>query len=148
MVISVMLFVLHQFFGRLMFFDGISGMDTTGALADAPGLAGYVASGIDSTMGLLTMIFLLAVYLILAFLTVIFGSQLISGFGDMAMDLIGAGLGGNRASGIADKALMSGGLGYMGARSLGAGAGKFTQQRLPGRTSKRLQQQRALPNNT
>ena len=148
MVISVMLYVLHTFFGRLMFFDGVSGLDTTGDLADLPGLAGVVASGVDATMGLITMIFFLVVYVLLAFLTVIFGSQLISGFGDMAMDLIGAGMGGNRASGIADKAVMAGGLGYMGARGIGASAGRFTQGRLRGPGNPAVggnQSPRALP---
>jgi conjugal transfer/type IV secretion protein DotA/TraY len=117
MLISVMLYVLHTFFGRLMFFDGISGADTV------PDLAGFAATAVNSTIGIVVMVFLLIVYVLLAFLTVLFGSQLISGFGDMAMDFIGAGLGGNRASGIADKAVMAGGLGYMGARNVGARVG-------------------------
>ena len=129
MVISVMLYVLHTFFGRLMFFDGVSGMDTTGDLADLPGLAGYAASAIDGAMGIVVMIFLLIVYVLLAFLTVLYGSQIISEFGETAMNLIGAGLGRfTQAGAIADKTVMAGGLGYMGARGVGMRVGSSHQQ--------------------
>ena len=129
MVISVMLYALHTFFGRLMFFDGVSGMDTTGDLADLPGLAGYAASAIDGAMGIVVMIFLLIVYVLLAFLTVLFGSQLISEFGEAAMNLIGAGFGRfTQAGAIADKTIMAGGLGYMGARGVGVRVGSSHQQ--------------------
>lgn len=118
MVISVMLYVLHAFFGRLMFFDGISGADTV------PDLAGFAATAVNSTIGIVVMVFLLIVYVLLAFLTVLYGSQIISEFGDTAMNLIGAGLGRFTQPGaIADKTVMAGGLGYMGARSAGIRVG-------------------------
>ncbi|MEM6889851.1 MAG: DotA/TraY family protein [Pseudomonadota bacterium] len=118
MVISVMLYVLHTFFGRLMFFDGISGADTV------PDLAGFAATAVNSTIGIVVMVFLLIVYVLLAFLTVLYGSQIISEFGETAMNLIGAGLGRFTQPGaIADKAVMAGGLGFMGARSAGMRVG-------------------------
>lgn len=117
---SVMLYVLHTFFGRLMFFDGVSGINTTGDLADLPGLAGFAASAVNSTLGLITMIFLLIVYVLMAFLTVLYCSQLISSFGDFMFELLGAATGRFTQPGsIADKTIMAGGLGYMGARSVG-----------------------------
>ncbi|MDA7966217.1 DotA/TraY family protein [Ruegeria sp.] len=119
MVISVMLYVLHTFFGRLMFFDGISGADTV------PDLAGFAATAVNGTIGIVVMVFVLIIYVLLAFLTVLYGSQIISEFGETAMNLIGAGLGRFTQPGaIADKTVMAGGLGYMGARSVGAQVGK------------------------
>ncbi len=118
MVISVMLYILHTFFGRLMFFDGISGANTV------PDLAGFAATAVNSTIGIVVMVFLLIVYVLLAFLTVLYGSQIISEFGETAMNLIGAGMGRLTQPGaIADKTVMAGGLGYMGARSAGMRVG-------------------------
>lgn len=123
MVISVMLYILHTFFGRLMFFDGISGADTV------PDLAGFAATAVNSAIGLVVMVFLLIVYVLLAFLTVLFGSQIIVEFGETAMNLIGAGLGRFTQPGaIADKTVMAGGLGYMGARSAGMRVGSAHNQ--------------------
>lgn len=123
MVISVMLYVLHTFFGRLMFFDGISGTDTV------PDLAGFAATAVNSTIGIVVMVFLLGVYVFLAFLTVLYGSQIINEFGETAMNLIGAGLGRFTQPGaIADKTVMAGGLGYMGARNIGAKIGSSHHQ--------------------
>lgn len=123
MVISVMLYILHTFFGRLMFFDGISGADTV------PDLAGFAATAVNSTIGIVVMVFLLIVYVLLAFLTVLYGSQIISEFGETAMNLIGAGLGRFTQPGaIADKTVMAGGLGYMGARGVGARVGSSHSQ--------------------
>lgn len=144
MVISVMLYVLHTFFGRLMFFDGVSGMDTTGDLADLPGLAGFAASAVNSAMGVIIMIFLLAVYVFLAFLTVLFGSQLVSEFGEAAMNLIGAGFGRfTQANAIAEKSIMASGLGYMGARNVGGqlGAKHYEISKIRGQANAR----RSLP---
>lgn len=123
MVISVMLYILHTFFGRLMFFDGISGADTV------PDLAGFAATAVNSTIGIVVMVFLLIVYVLLAFLTVLYGSQIISEFGETAMNLIGAGMGRFTQPGaIADKTVMAGGLGYMGARSAGMRVGSAHNQ--------------------
>lgn len=125
MVISVMLYILHTFFGRLMFFDGISGADTV------PDLAGFAATAVNSTIGIVVMVFLLVVYVLLAFLTVLFGSQIIVEFGETAMNLIGAGLGRYTQPGaIADKTVMAGGLGYMGARGIGANIGQMGRARI------------------
>ncbi|MEM8974214.1 MAG: DotA/TraY family protein [Pseudomonadota bacterium] len=123
MVISVMLYVLHTFFGRLMFFDAISGADTV------PDLAGFAATAVNSTIGIVVMVFLLIVYVLLAFLTVLFGSQIIVEFGETAMNLIGASMGRYTQPGaIADKTVMAGGLGYMGARSAGMRVGSAHNQ--------------------
>ncbi|GFE64372.1 DotA/TraY family protein [Litoreibacter roseus] len=123
MMISVMLYILHTFFGRLMFFDGISGADTV------PDLAGFAATAVNSTIGIVVMVLLLIVYVLLAFLTVLYGSQIISEFGETAMNMIGAGLGRFTQPGaIADKTVMAGGLGYMGARGVGARVGSSHSQ--------------------
>jgi conjugal transfer/type IV secretion protein DotA/TraY len=133
MVISVALSYLHTLFGRLMFFDGIAGVSDP-AVGDVAGMAGWI---VDGAMGLVTMVFLLFVYVLLAFLTVLYGSQIISEFGEFAMNMIGAAASRyTQPSAIADKAVLAGGLGYMGARNIGMQIGRTANARVAGKLTK------------
>ena len=131
MVIAVSLSFLHELFGRLMFFDSVSGADAAGSLGDVPGVAGIAATAVEGAAGLITMTFFLGVYVLIAFLTVLYGSQIIAEFGDFAMNMIGAAA--NRytqPSSIADRTVLAGGLSYAGARSAGQLPGTMRTQAL------------------
>lgn len=120
--ISVALDYLHELFARVMFFDdgGVPGF----------GLIGFV---VDGLWGLVKIIFLLILYVLLAFLTVLYGSQIISEFGDFAMNMIGAGVSRYaQPTQIADRTIMAGGIGYMGARSFAQGPAQLAASRVRG----------------
>ena len=90
---------------------------------------GAAANAAYGMMGLIKMLFFLGIYLLMAFLTVLYGSQLISEFGDFAMQLIGAGVNRyNQASNIADRTALAGGLSYGGLRNVGNRMGLMRQE--------------------
>ena len=129
MLLSVALTYLHELFSSLVFFIYPGGAGSPG-LADATAV-GAAANAAYGLMGLVKVLFFLAVYVLLAFLTVLYGSQLISEFGDFAMQLIGAAV--NRyaqTSNIADRTALAGGLTYGGMKNVGARAGAFRKEQL------------------
>jgi conjugal transfer/type IV secretion protein DotA/TraY len=142
MLLSVALTYLHELFTSLVFFIFPGGVGSPD-LADATAV-GAAANAAYGVFGLIKMLFFLALYLLMAFLTVLYGSQLISEFGDYAMQLIGAGV--NRytqTSNIADRTALAGGLSYAGMRNFGAQAGSLTRDRL--KAGHRSADGRALP---
>ena len=129
MLLAVALTYLHELFASLVFFIYPGGAGSPD-LADATAV-GAAANAAYGLMGLVKVLFFLAVYVLLAFLTVLYGSQLISEFGDFAMQLIGAAV--NRyaqTSNIADRTALAGGLSYAGMRNVGAHAGAFRKEQL------------------
>lgn len=118
MVIGIGLSYLHEIFGRLMFFGvATGGSDTLDML---PGI-GMAQSLLDGGWGLIKMIFLMAIYVLAAFLTVLYGSQMITEFGEFALNLMGSAVSRYTMPGaIADKTVLSSGMGY-------AGASRFAQ---------------------
>jgi hypothetical protein len=129
MLLAVALTYLHELFASLVFFIYPGGAGSPD-LADATAV-GAAANAAYGLMGLVKVLFFLAVYVLLAFLTVLYGSQLISEFGDFAMQLIGAAV--NRyaqTSNIADRTALAGGLTYGGMRNVGAHAGAFRKEQL------------------
>lgn len=121
MVISVSLGYLHSIFSHLMFIDAHAGTDMGG------GLGALVL--LDGVTGIVSLVAFLALYVLCAFLTVLYGSQIVSEFGEYAMNLIGvASSRYTQVSNIADKTALAGGLSYAGARNIGGSLGA-TQQR-------------------
>lgn len=114
MVIGIGLSYLHEIFGRLMFFGVATGGEDS-VLDSLPGI-GMAQSLLDGGWGLIKMIFLMAVYVLAAFLTVLYGSQMITEFGEFALNLMGAAVSRYTSQGaIADKTVLSSGMGYAGA---------------------------------
>ncbi len=128
MLLAVALTYLHELFATLVFFIYPGGAGSPG-LEDATAV-GAAANAAYGLMGLIKMLFFLALYLLMAFLTVLYGSQLISEFGDFAMQLIGAAV--NRyaqTSNIADRTALAGGLSYAGMRGAASNLGTLAGQR-------------------
>jgi conjugal transfer/type IV secretion protein DotA/TraY len=142
MLLAVALTYLHELFASLVFFIYPGG-------AGSPGLEDFTAVGAAANaayglMGLIKMLFFLALYVLMAFLTVLYGSQLISEFGDFAMQLIGAAV--NRysqTSSIADRTALAGGLSYAGMRGVASNFGTLAGHRA--RVGIAAREQRALP---
>ena len=127
MLLAVALTYLHELFTSLVFFIYPGGTGA-GGLAGATSV-GAAANAAYGMMGLIKMLFFLGIYLLMAFLTVLYGSQLISEFGDFAMQLIGAGVNRyNQASNIADRTALAGGLSYGGLRNVGNRMGLMRQE--------------------
>lgn len=126
MIISVSLTYLHELFSYLLFFESSSSTLPGGGFGALPA----ISMSADIASGLIKMIFYLIVYVLVAFLTVLYGSQIISEFGDFAMQMIGAASSRfSQPAAIADKAVLAGGLGYMGARNAASGlAGPIGQK--------------------
>lgn len=136
MVISVMLQYLHEMFSRLMFFGGFN-IPSDGVAQFHPNALAAQAI-VEGVAGVIKMACYLSLYVLIAFLTVIYGSQIISEFGEYAMNLIGVAASRYTQPGaIADKTVLGGGLGYMGARSAAQVPGGIRKAQL----DKRLQDQ-------
>lgn len=136
MVISVMLQYLHEMFSRLMFFGGFN-IPSDGVAQFHPNALAAQAI-VEGVAGVIKMACYLSLYVLIAFLTVIYGSQIISEFGEYAMNLIGVAASRYTQPGaIADKTVLGGGLGYMGARSAAQVPGGIRKAQI----DKRLQDQ-------
>lgn len=134
MIISVMLGYLHEVFGRLMFFGGFN--IPGGAAAQLNPAAIAAQAIVEGAVGLIKMVCYLALYVLIAFLTVLYGSQIISEFGEYAMNLIGVAASRYTQPGaIADKTVLGGGMGYMGARSAAQMPGSVRATQLAARRS-------------
>lgn len=135
MIISVALTYLHELFSYLLFFQSSTDVPIPGGFGAALSVSADVASG------LVKMIFYLILYVLIAFLTVLYGSQIISEFGDFAMQMIGAAASRySQPAAIADKAVLAGGLGYMGARSAAGSIGQMMGRRATVASSNRAGQ--------
>ena len=131
MVISVSLGYLHAIFGRLMFFDAASGTD----MGEGAGIATFgLSTIIDGVTGLVAMVAFLGVYILCAFLTVLYGSQIVSEFGEYAMNLIGVQSSRyNAPSNIASGTALASGLTYGGVRGIGQSVARGQQSFVAGR---------------
>jgi conjugal transfer/type IV secretion protein DotA/TraY len=141
MLLSVALTYLHELFTSLVFFIFPGGVGSSG-LADATAV-GAAANAAYGLFGLIKMLFFLALYLLMAFLTVLYGSQLISEFGDFAMQLIGAAV--NRyaqTSNIADRTALAGGLSYAGMRNASSSMGSLYGTGVGARAKRALENKR------
>ncbi|NJM81825.1 MAG: DotA/TraY family protein [Tabrizicola sp.] len=129
MLISVALTYLHQLFSTLLFFVTVGDTSVT---AGSGGIAAVISAGGDMFWGLIQMLFFMFIYVSLAFMTVLYGSQIITEFGDFALQLLGAQVSRySQAGAIADRSLLGGGaLGYGAARGLTSGVGQGVARRL------------------
>ena len=146
MVIAVSLSYLHAIFGRLMFFDAASGMDSGGD-GGVFNIIGF-AQVIDGVTGIIAMVAFLGVYVLCAFLTVLYGSQIVSEFGEYALNQIGvASSRFTQPSNIADRTVLAGGVSYAGSRNIGGFVGQARTAALKGATRKSISpsDMRSLP---